>query len=207
MKKISLVIIAVFAIGFVPLSLTGAVSATPDRQKVDICHATSSESNPFVSLNVSQDSVDGDGGNDSGQGDHYLNHPDDIIPPITGIHSGLNWDTEGQAIWGNGCKPVNSTTTTTTTTTTSTSTTSTTSTTVPTTTTTTSTTTSTTVPATTTTSTTIPRTTTTSTTVPTTTIPRTTTTIPATTTTIPAAIQAETQVEVQLAPAQISFTG
>jgi hypothetical protein len=194
MKKLSLVVITVFAVGFVLLSLTGAVSATPDREKVDICHATSSESNPFVSLTVAQDSVDGDAGNDSGQGDHYLNHPDDIIPPIAGIHSGLNWDAEGQAIWGNGCKPVNPTTTT------STSTSSTTSTTVPTTTTTTSTTTSTTAPTTTTTSTTIPRTTTTSTAVPTTTIPR-------TTTTIPAAIQVETQVEVQLAPAQISFTG
>lgn len=182
MKKLSIAVVGVFVIGFAVFSLTGAVSATPDRQKVDICHATSSESNPFVSLNVAQDSVDGDAGNDSGQGDHFLNHEDDIIPPIAGIHGGLNWDAEGQAIWGNGCKPVPPTTTTTTTSTT-----------------------------TSTTSTTVPETTTTSTTVPTTTtssVPRTTTTtLPtATTTTVVVAI-VQPQTEERFVDQTISFTG
>ncbi len=195
MKKLSIAVVGVFVIGFAVFSLTGAVSATPDREKVQICHATSSESNPFVSLNVAQDSVDGDGGNDNGQGDHFLNHENDIIPPITGIHSGLNWDTEGQAIWGNGCKPVHPTTTTSTSTTTTTSTT--------------TSTTSTTVPETTTTSTTVPSTTTTTARPTTTTssVPKTTTTLPtATTTTVVAAI-AQPQTEERFVDQPISFTG
>ena len=88
------------------LGVSQNVSAAPKVPKVDICHATSSDSNPYVSISVAEDSVDGDGGNDNGQGDHYSGHPRDIIPPISGIHGGLNWTTEGQAIWNNGCNPV-----------------------------------------------------------------------------------------------------
>ena len=93
------------------LGVSQNVSAAPKRDKVDICHATGSDSNPYVSINVAEESVDGDG-----QGDHYSEHSEDIIPPISGIHEGLNWTTEGQAIWNNGCKPVASTTSTTSTT-------------------------------------------------------------------------------------------
>ena len=188
MKKLSIAVSTVFVVGFAVFNITGAVSATPDREKVDICHATSSESNPFVSLSVAEDSVDGNGGNDNGQGDHYLNHPNDIIPPISGIHSGLNWDEEGQAIWGNGCKPVHPTTTTTTA--------------VPTTT---STSTSTTVPDTTTstTTTTVPVTSTTSS-VPRTTTTTTTTTVPPTTV---ATVIIDPQTEERFVDQPISFTG
>lgn len=196
MKKVSIGIITIFTVGFAVFNITQNVSATPDRLKVDICHATSSESNPYVSLNVAQDSVDGNGGNDNGQGDHYLNHPNDIIPPISGIHSGLNWTTEGQAIWNNGCKPHHPTTTTSTSTSTSISTT----------------TSSSTSTFTSTTSTTIPTSSTSSTTSSTTTVPRTTSTTttvkPNTSTTSTTSTTVAPIVETYVAPAApISFTG
>src|SRR5262245_24945371 len=73
-------------------------------QKVTICHATGSASNPFVQNqpNVSPDL----------QG--HTGHPNDIIPPFEYVDDdgntqqfpGLNWDAEGQAIYNNGCNPV-----------------------------------------------------------------------------------------------------
>ena len=94
-----------------------SAQAGNDRETITICHATDSYSNPYVELTVDQDSADGDANNDNGQGDHYLGHngplfsPDlpkhttwgDIIPPIPGVHDGLNWTSEGQAIYNNGC--------------------------------------------------------------------------------------------------------
>ena len=84
------------------------------NDKVTICHRTASETNPYVKITVDADSVDGDLGNDNGQGDHYLEHTGpvfpavgadgkwgDIIPPIAGVHNGLNWTAEGQAIYYN----------------------------------------------------------------------------------------------------------
>lgn len=193
MKKVSIAVITIFTVGFAVFNITQNVSATPEKVKWEICHATSSESNPYVRLNVAQDSVDGDGGNDNGQGDHYLQHEDDIIPPIPDIHNGLNWDTKGQAIWNNDCKPHHPTTTTSTSTSTSTTTsssTSTTSTTIPT-----SSTSST--SSTTSSTTTVPRTSSTTTTVK----PNTSTTSTTSTTVAPI-------VETYVAPAApISFTG
>ncbi len=70
--------------------------------KVTICHATSSDNNPYVQLNVDDDSIV-----KQGHGDH----PDDIIPPfdyvedgVTKHYPGLNWDDKGQPIWKNGCE-------------------------------------------------------------------------------------------------------
>lgn len=91
---------------------------TPKPDKITICHRTASYSNPYTSNSVAQSSVDGDGGNDHGQGDHFLEHtgpvfyPEipkhtewgDIIPPIPGVHNGLNWTEAGQAIYNNGCE-------------------------------------------------------------------------------------------------------
>ena len=109
------------AIGVIALS--AAVVVRPVRAvadlKVTICHATDSETNPYVQIKgVDFSSVDG--GPDVG--DHLANHtgpvwPDragdpakwgDIIPPfysdgvtLTGL-PGLNWPA-GQAIFNNGC--------------------------------------------------------------------------------------------------------
>jgi LPXTG-motif cell wall-anchored protein len=98
--------------------------ATPDdhggTDKVTICHATSSASNPYVVITVDPASIfqKGHDGHDGpvfdpatmGSGDHW----GDIIPPfdyeyeqgqelISGHYAGLNWTAEGQAIWEAGC--------------------------------------------------------------------------------------------------------
>lgn len=97
---------------------TARVGATPNASKVTICHRTGSYSNPYVQITVAQSAADGNLGNDNGRGDHYAGHQGpvfsptipkgtkwgDIIPPIPGIHDGLNWTTEGQAIYAIGCK-------------------------------------------------------------------------------------------------------
>ncbi|GMU74416.1 MAG: hypothetical protein AMXMBFR44_6130 [Candidatus Campbellbacteria bacterium] len=72
-------------------------------KKVDICHANNG--NGYTSNNVSISSILGFHGHHS--------HGGDIIPPfwykvviIPFYYSGKNWDTEGQAIWNNGCEPL-----------------------------------------------------------------------------------------------------
>ncbi|KTR86147.1 hypothetical protein NS354_06055 [Leucobacter chromiiresistens] len=70
-----------------------------------LCHATGSEKNPYVSITV----------NANGTANGHIGHQDgrDIIPPFTyndhgeeGSFGGQNWDAAGQAIWNNGCAPV-----------------------------------------------------------------------------------------------------
>jgi len=81
--------------------------ATPS-DKVMICHATASASNPYTSPDVNTSSIDE-------ENNQYLNghgdHENDIIPPFTSpagtYFPGLNW-ADGQAIWENGCVPVES---------------------------------------------------------------------------------------------------
>ena len=67
-----------------------------------ICHATSSEKNPYVQLQVDDDSIVREG---------HGEHPGDIIPPfdyvedgVTKQYPGKNWDAAGQAIFANGCE-------------------------------------------------------------------------------------------------------
>ncbi len=88
--------------------------AAPEA-KVTICHRTNATNNPYVRITVAQSAVDGVGG----KGDHFVEHTGpiwtfgqpnggqwgDIIPPIPGIHDGLNWSIEGRAIWRARCEP------------------------------------------------------------------------------------------------------
>lgn len=91
-------------------------AATP-VDKVVICHATSSVSNPYISTQIDVSSVDEEGNQFlNGHGDHIgpVFDPDDpqddwgdIIPAFTNPDTGtsfpgLNWP-EGQAIWEAGC--------------------------------------------------------------------------------------------------------
>lgn len=74
--------------------------------KIDICHSTSAEVNPYVQLSVAKDELNG-----------HDKDPMDIIPPFDGKEGkngypafpGLNWTNENQIIWQNGCKIVDPT--------------------------------------------------------------------------------------------------
>ncbi len=86
---------------------------------VTICHRDAASNKPYVQITVAVSAADNDLGNDNGRGDHFAEHTGpvfnstmqqgdnwgDIIPPIPGIHDGLNWSAEGQAIYNNDCAP------------------------------------------------------------------------------------------------------
>ena len=100
-----------------PFFVFSTPSASAD-DNVKICHITSNASGPYVENSVSPSSING-----IGNGDHYLEHTGpiatsvavaqalkdahqnwgDIIPPLAGYHSGLNWTATGQAIYNAGC--------------------------------------------------------------------------------------------------------
>src|SRR4051794_17211742 len=91
--------------------LGGAVASAAPATKYTICHATNSESNPYVQITVNESAVDGFGKNDhthhTGQiwaaGDKAAGVVwGDIIPPTPGAPGGLNWE-EGEAILDDGC--------------------------------------------------------------------------------------------------------
>ena len=95
--------------------LTTRAAATP-QSKVTICHATSSVKNPYVKDSVNENSIVTPSGTPTGHGEHtgpvYPGRRwGDIIPPFpynndhggTSIYPGLNWTTDGQAIWNGGC--------------------------------------------------------------------------------------------------------
>jgi hypothetical protein len=95
-----------------------AVMATqPTGHKVDICHATDSDTNPYVAENVDiasagyPDGATGHAGHTGPVWSAGLKADKikwgDIIPPYTYddfSFPGLNWSTEGQAIWNAGCQ-------------------------------------------------------------------------------------------------------
>ena len=84
--------------------------------KVTICHRTNSVKNPYVKITVDASAVDGQSNNDHS---HHIGPVatseavaqalkdsktkwGDIIPPVPGVTTGLNWDS-GQEVLKNGC--------------------------------------------------------------------------------------------------------
>lgn len=77
-----------------------ATAAATATDNVTICHATGSESNPFVSVTLSAE----------GAYNGHIAHQDveDIIPPFTynNVTYSQNWDEEGRAAFNEGaCAP------------------------------------------------------------------------------------------------------
>jgi hypothetical protein len=122
-----------FGLIFASLLVTRAGAAPQD--KITICHRTSSVQNPYVQQTVNENSIVMSNGSPTGHGLHtgpVFPQPNwgDVIPPFTyandrggtSVYGGMNWSTDGQAIWNGGCEvdltePPEETTTTTTTTT------------------------------------------------------------------------------------------
>jgi hypothetical protein len=111
----------IFSLGLILAMSGGSVlvaSAAPGpSHKETICHRTGSQTNPYVKITVANSSIDGSLANGHGQGDHFAQHTGpifpatgsdgkwgDIIPPLAGVHNGMNWTAEGQAIYDDGCK-------------------------------------------------------------------------------------------------------
>jgi hypothetical protein len=90
-------------------ALSGGRSAN-GHTAVTLCHATSSQTNPYVVITTDDDGVLG-AGHSSGNG--HDSHGGDIIPPFgytdnkgdSQSYPGKNWDGQGQAILANGCEP------------------------------------------------------------------------------------------------------
>lgn len=114
----SLVVTALVATS-VNVSLTASVNATKS-DKITICHATNSHTNPYVKNTVNSSSINEKNNKKdvNGHGDHtgavwhegIADHSwGDIIPPFespTGTtYAGQNWTTEAKAIYDNGCSP------------------------------------------------------------------------------------------------------
>jgi hypothetical protein len=97
----------------------GTSVAGADPNKVTLCHATDSNTNPYVQVTVSSRSVQHKILGPNGHGTHtgQVWNPTlksqgiqwgDIIPPFdygnpVQHYPGLNWDATGIAIWENGC--------------------------------------------------------------------------------------------------------
>jgi LPXTG-motif cell wall-anchored protein len=98
-RKFVVAAVALFGVAAVATATSYGADATPN-EKVTICHATSSDTNPYTVNTVDESSIDE-------QHNRYLNghgdHERDIIPPFR-TFPGRNWDEAGQAIWANGCK-------------------------------------------------------------------------------------------------------
>jgi hypothetical protein len=103
--------------GLLGLSFVALQSAAsePNEKKVRICHASSSETNPYAS---EEPAIENNGDLHGGHLDHIgpvfpAKDWGDIIPPYTYVDAngqtqvfpGYNWSPEGQAIWENDCDP------------------------------------------------------------------------------------------------------
>src|SRR3954452_3671424 len=91
------------------LVLAGGATAAPQAAtKVILCHATDSQTNPYVSVDVDVAAAfDGHYKHDKGPIWHQgiVGKWGDIIPPFTykGHSYSLNWTSAGMTIQGNGC--------------------------------------------------------------------------------------------------------
>lgn len=84
-------------------ALAGEKPVARERLMIDVLHATGSESNPYVCINVNINSVE-DAANVAGHGDHDL----DIWAPYT--YGGVNYPGQGdRAILANGCGIISAT--------------------------------------------------------------------------------------------------
>lgn len=108
----------VVSIGSLLLVLSSLYLVAPTRatqgesHKTTICHATHSETNPYVQISVDNAAIDGDKNNDHSHHTGPIWHAGakaagvdwgDIIPPVAGVNPGQNWTTEGQAIYNANC--------------------------------------------------------------------------------------------------------
>jgi hypothetical protein len=131
-KRSALGALSVAALVGSSLAIAATTASGDPAANVTICHRTNSVSNPYTMPTVDESAVDGDTGNDNGQGDHTthtgpvfdFNNPPppphngdqwgDIIPPFDengnprpeGAPT-LNWNAAGQAIFNNDCVPGN----------------------------------------------------------------------------------------------------
>jgi hypothetical protein len=121
--------IVAMVVGLFAVMAPQASADPPAQHRVTICHRTRSATHPYVQITVDDNSVDGNTGNDNGQGDHNAEHQGpvatstavaqdikaaggfwgDIIPPFyedgttPGYWPPLNWTTDGQTVFNNGC--------------------------------------------------------------------------------------------------------
>lgn len=114
--SIALLVVSVPVLLLGGVTIANAATSTDQSDKVDICHASASMTNPYTVNKVDVSSVDS-------QGDKYLNghgthtgpvfdgsvkNWGDVIPPFTNPKTGTsfpgyNWSALGQAIWANNC--------------------------------------------------------------------------------------------------------
>jgi LPXTG-motif cell wall-anchored protein len=89
--------VALLGVAAVATASSDGADACHSNEKVTICHATSSETNPYTQITVDQSSIINLDPNGHGT------HERDIIPPFNGF-TGQNWDAAGQAVWNNDCE-------------------------------------------------------------------------------------------------------
>jgi hypothetical protein len=108
MRRLAVVVGAVAALTLVWAGTAPAQEGGAD--KVDLCHATHSATNPFVLISVDDDGAYNGHLATSSGGAAGADHQDaeDIIPPFVWSGDGQtysqNWDAEGQAIFNAGCE-------------------------------------------------------------------------------------------------------